>query len=80
MDRIADLEDELRQRDRRIAELKDELERERNLTQEMIDQVERSNETFEAWKHCFEMVLNEEGMWIWDPSDQRQSVIDGMPA
>jgi hypothetical protein len=63
--RIAALEDELRQRDRRISELKDELESERDLTQRVVDQIQQYEESIEAWKHCFEMVLNDEGVWIW---------------
>jgi hypothetical protein len=63
--RIADLEDELRQRDRRISELKGELESERDLTHRLAEQVQASSDTIEAWKHCFEMVPNEEGVWEW---------------
>jgi hypothetical protein len=62
---IADLEDELRQRDRRISELKGELESERDLTHQMTEQIQAYEDTIEAWKHCFEMVPNEEGVWQW---------------
>jgi hypothetical protein len=65
--RVTDLEDELRQRDRRISELKSELESERDLLEQMSDQIQRCNETIESWKHAFDMVLNDEGMWTWDP-------------
>jgi hypothetical protein len=64
-DNIADLEDELRQRDRRISELKGELESERDLTHQMAEQIQGYEDTIEAWKHCFEMVPNEAGVWQW---------------
>src|SRR5262249_3006875 len=63
-----ELEDDVRQRDRRIAELKDELESERDLTQQMADQIQRYEETIEAWKRAFDMVINEEGVWVWSPN------------
>jgi hypothetical protein len=63
--RIADLEDELRQPDRRVSELKDELESERDLTHRLAEQIQAYEDTIEAWKHCFEMVPNEEGLWEW---------------
>jgi hypothetical protein len=63
--RIAELEDEIRQRDRRLSEVKDEMESERDLAHRLAEQVQESSDTIEAWKHCFEMVPNEEGVWEW---------------
>jgi hypothetical protein len=66
--RIADLKDELRQRDARISELKDESDEQRDQIQRLAARVQEYDEAIEAWKHCFEMVPNEAGVWVWSRS------------
>jgi hypothetical protein len=60
-----ELQGKLEERDRRIAELKDELERERDLSYRLGEQVRESCYVIDSWKYAFDMVLNDEGMWVW---------------
>jgi hypothetical protein len=53
------------QRDRRIAELKAELAEERDLTYRLAEQVRDSNDTLDNWIQAFDMVQDEDGVWIW---------------
>jgi hypothetical protein len=67
-DRIAQLEDELKERARRIADLKRELDKERDLTHRQDEHLRDANDTIAAWKQAFEMVQNERGEWEWSSS------------
>src|SRR5262245_47349533 len=67
-DRIAELEDELKQRDRRIADLKHDLDKERDLVHRMDEHLRDYSDMIDAWKQAFEMEQNEEGAWIWKHS------------
>ena len=62
-DRIAELEDELKQRDAHIKELRTDLNKAEQLIGEMREQVEDTNALVEAWIECFDMVLNDDGKW-----------------
>jgi hypothetical protein len=66
--RICDLEAELRQRDERVAELKAELEEERDLTARLAEQVRDVGDMIETWIQAFDMVQNENGIWVWSTS------------
>jgi hypothetical protein len=60
--RAAELEDELKERDRRIADLK------RDLTQRLAEHLRDAGDIIDAWKQAFEMEQNEEGVWVWKTS------------
>jgi transposase len=60
-----DLQDELKQRDRRIAELKEEIDELRETNQKLRVNSQEWQEQFERWKEAFEMQLNDNGMWTW---------------
>lgn len=60
-----ELEDALRERDRRIADLKAELEQERDLIHRLSEQVKDANDLIDRWIQGFEMVPDEKGMWVW---------------
>src|SRR5664279_2423348 len=53
--RIAELEDQLKEAERRIAELRQERDDARDLVQRQA----------ERWIEAFDMSLNEEGDWVW---------------
>jgi hypothetical protein len=63
--RIAELEDEIKQRDRRIAELKQELDEQRDLVHRMSEHVQDENTLIESWIEAFDMVLDDKGDWVW---------------
>jgi Helix-turn-helix domain of resolvase len=67
-DRIAELEDEVKQCDRRIADLKRDLDKERDLVVRLDEHLRDASETMDAWKQAFDMVQNEEGVWEWSRS------------
>ena len=63
--RIAELEDELKQRGARIAELTDERDRQGVLINEMDEHVEDVNAMINRWIEAFSMVQNNRGEWSW---------------
>jgi hypothetical protein len=63
----ADLEDELKERDRRIADLKRELGEARDLIQRQDEHQRDVDEILESWKQAFGMVLDDDGAWTWQP-------------
>jgi hypothetical protein len=65
---VTKLQADLAECDRRIAELKHELEQERDLTYRLAEQVRDSNDTLDNWIQAFDMVQNEEGVWVWSNS------------
>lgn len=65
--RIAELEDELKAKDRRITELREEIDELRELVREMEENVEDADNTIEQWIDAFDMELDENGEWSWDP-------------
>jgi uncharacterized coiled-coil protein SlyX len=65
--RIDELEDEIKHRDRRIEELRCEIDELRDLVRRMEEQVEDSDNVIERWKEAFDMVETESGSWTWAP-------------
>jgi hypothetical protein len=61
--RIADLERELKFKDRRIEELKLELDEQRELVREMEEHVKEDAEYLEDFIQTFGLVLNDNGEW-----------------
>ena len=64
--RIAELEDELKQRDRRIEELKREVDEARDLIRRMEEHIEDRSGIIDSWVEAFEMVSHDDG-WSWEP-------------
>lgn len=65
-ERIAELEDELEQRDRRIQDLKHDLDEANDLIERLQEHLQEGDEHIESWIQAFEMVVNDDGVWEWD--------------
>jgi hypothetical protein len=63
--RIAELEDQLKEAERRIAELRQERDDARDLVQRQAEHVHDCRDQTERWIEAFDMSLNEEGDWVW---------------
>ena len=63
---LGELEDEIKQRDRRIEELRQEIDEQRDLIRRMEENVEDAVSTLERWKETFDMV-EVDGGWTWGP-------------
>jgi hypothetical protein len=61
--RIAELEDDVKQRNGRIRELTKERDEERELVEQMREHVEDADAVIEQWKEGFDMVLDDNGEW-----------------
>jgi hypothetical protein len=72
LDRIATLEDELKQRDSRIKELTNERDEERELVSKMREHVEDCDAQIQRWIEAFDMEQNDRGVWEW-----RASFVEG---
>jgi hypothetical protein len=66
-ERIAELEDALKEKERRLQELKADLDKANDLVQRMREHVEDSTETINQWIEAFGMVLGDNGNWTWAP-------------
>jgi hypothetical protein len=64
--RIGELEDELKERDRRILDLRAERDAERALVAQMREHVEDANALIERWIEGFNMTLNDKGLYCWE--------------
>jgi hypothetical protein len=64
--RIARLEDELKQRDRRIAELREEVDKLRDLIHRFEEHADDYANSIEQWKEAFGMEATGTG-WTWAP-------------
>jgi DNA repair exonuclease SbcCD ATPase subunit len=62
-----ELQDELKARDKRIEELRAEIDDLRDLNQRMGENVEDWENIIERWKEAFDMVLDDDGKWSWNP-------------
>jgi hypothetical protein len=63
--RVGELEDKLKQRDRTILELRQEAEEAQALIAELREQVQDVGETLESWVEAFEMVIGDDGRYHW---------------
>lgn len=70
--RIAELEDELAERDRRIKELKADVTKADALVSEMREHCVDAGAMIERWIEAFDMVLDDDGVWKW-----RTSFVEG---
>jgi hypothetical protein len=67
-DRIGELEDALKERDRRIAELRREVDEQRDLIARQDQHVRDASDMIESWIQAFAMERREDGTWMWKPS------------
>jgi hypothetical protein len=64
-DRIAKLEDELKERDQRIRDLRNDLNKADALVGEMREHVQDANALIESWIESFDMQKTDKGLWEW---------------
>jgi len=64
--RIGELDDKLKQQDRRILELKQERDELTARVEQMREQVQDADDVIGQWIEAFDMVLGDDGMWRWD--------------
>lgn len=69
--RIAELEDEIKVKDRRLEELRQEVDEARDLIHDMEEQIDDHVRTIERWIEGFGMVQNADGVWQWDEFVER---------
>lgn len=62
-ERIAELEERIKQRDKRIEELAQERDEERALVADMREHVQNSNDLVHRWIDAFDMELSDKGDW-----------------
>lgn len=75
--RIGELKDEIKHRDRRIEELRQEIDEQRDLIQRLREHVEDNVDCMENWKETFDMEQVETGKWGWKPFwDEHWQTID----
>lgn len=65
--RIAELEDAVKEKDRRIHDLKTDLDKANDLVERMREHVQDCEEAIEAWKEAFDMMMDADGEWTWAP-------------
>jgi hypothetical protein len=65
--RVAELEDELKQRDARIRELRNDLNKAEALIFEEREHVEGANALIDSWIEAFDMRQDENGKWSYSP-------------
>jgi septal ring factor EnvC (AmiA/AmiB activator) len=64
-DRIDELEDQLKQKERRLQELKADLDKANNLVERMREHVQDSSDLIDSWIEAFGMELDESGTWTY---------------
>jgi hypothetical protein len=75
--RIAELEDELKQRNARIRELRADFDKAEALVSKLREQVEDADTLIGSWIEGFEMTLNDGGKWEWGPFiDHHNELVD----
>lgn len=62
-ERIAEVEETVKQRDTRIEELTQERDEERALVTEMREHVQAANDLIQRWIEAFDMQLDDKGVW-----------------
>jgi hypothetical protein len=63
--RIAGLEDALKDRDRRITDLREERDEQAETIKSLREQIEECDAQIERWIEAFDMVLGDDGEWHW---------------
>jgi hypothetical protein len=67
-DRIAELEDALKEKERRLQELKADLDKANDLIERQREHVQDSSDLIDSWIEAFDMHLNADGVWEWRAS------------
>lgn len=62
----AELEDSVKERDRRIAELKAEKDEQADLIRRQGEAIDRAHEMIDQWIGVFDMQINDSGKYVWD--------------
>ena len=65
-DRIAELEDALKERERRLQQVKADLDRANDLVERQNEHVQDCRDVIEAWKEAFDMRPINNGGWTSD--------------
>ena len=73
--RVAELEDELKQRDDKVKQLNAELGESRELLDKMREHLHEETEVRQRWIETFDMQCREDGTWLFD----LRSPISGKP-
>ena len=63
--RIGELEDALKDKERRIEELRAERDKQAELIAELREQLEECSAQIDRWIEAFNMTLNDDGAWEW---------------
>ena len=63
--RIGELEDALKDKERRIEELKAERDKQATLITELREQLEECSDQIDRWIEAFDMVPDDDGTWRW---------------
>src|SRR5215471_2384425 len=66
-ERIAELEDDLKEKEQRLQELKANLDKASDLIQRQQEHVLDANELIQSWIEAFGMVHDDDGDWTWAP-------------
>jgi hypothetical protein len=64
-ERIAELEDELKQRDRRVKELRADIAKLEDLVTRQDEHIQECADQIDRWIQAFDMVQDEDGLWEW---------------
>jgi hypothetical protein len=64
--RIAELEDALKEKERRLQDLKTDLDKTNNLIERQAEQMRDCNDVIQSWIEGFGMTLDATGKWQWD--------------
>jgi Helix-turn-helix domain of resolvase len=74
---ITELEDKLKEAERRIGEIKNERDEAQDLVNRMREQLEDYDALIDSWKEAFGMVLTDDGKYTWDPFiDRHNGLVD----
>jgi hypothetical protein len=65
--RIGDLEDALKDKERRVEELREERDKQAELIAELREQLEECSAQIDRWIEAFDMVQGDDGAWQWAP-------------
>jgi hypothetical protein len=74
---VGELQDDLKQRDKRIEELREEIDEQRSLIRRFQDNADDYSGVIERWKEAFDMTMTDSGKWTWEPFwDKHNKLVD----
>jgi hypothetical protein len=75
--RVVELEDAVKDKDRRIGELREEIDELRDLVTRQRENADDFHSVIDNWAEAFDMVQTEDGAWTWAPFiDQHNRLCD----